>query len=104
MSKIGKQPVTIPAGVKVEVEGHSITVTGPKGSIKRHFPPEIEVKVEGAEAKVSAKGSGKFVSALFGTTRALLANDVTGVTTGWSKQLELVGTGFKNKGPRWNYL
>lgn len=95
MSKIGKQPVIIPAGVTVEVEGHTVKVTGPKGTMSRHFPPEIAVKVEGGEVIVSAKGSGKYVMSLFGTTRALINNDVTGVSTGWNKKMELVGTGFK---------
>ena len=95
MSKIGKQPVTIPAGVTVEVNGHTVSITGPKGNIKRHFPPEIGVEVADGKVLVSAKGSGKYVMALFGTTRALINNDVTGVSAGWSKKLELVGTGFR---------
>lgn len=95
MSKIGKQPVIIPAGVKVEIDGHVVVVTGPKGVMKRHFAPEIGVKVEGDQVIVSAKSSSKYVMSLFGTTRALINNDVTGVFTGWNKKLELVGTGFK---------
>lgn len=95
MSKIGKQPVIIPAGVTVEVAGHTVTVTGPKGTIKRHFAPEITVEVADGKVVVSAKGTGKYVMALFGTTRALINNDVAGVSTGWSKKLELVGTGFR---------
>jgi large subunit ribosomal protein L6 len=95
MSKIGKQPVIIPAGVTVELDGHTVIVTGPKGTLKRHFPPEIDVKVEDGKVIVGAKGTGKYVMALFGTTRALINNDVFGVSTGWNKKLELVGTGFK---------
>ena len=95
MSKIGKQPVIIPAGVTVEGTGHTVTVTGPKGMMKRRFAPEIGVEVVDGNVIVSAKGSGKYVMALFGTTRALINNDVTGVSTGWSKKLELVGTGFR---------
>lgn len=95
MSKIGKQPVTIPSGVKVEVDGHTVIVTGPKGTLKKRFAPEIAVSVEGDKVIVNAKGSGKYVMSLFGTTRALINNDVTGVSTGWSKKLELVGTGFR---------
>ncbi len=95
MSKIGKQPVTIPAGVTVEVSGHTVTVTGPKGTLKRHFAPEIGVTVEDGKVVVNAKSSGKYVMTLFGTTRALINNDVIGVSTGWSKKLELVGTGFR---------
>jgi large subunit ribosomal protein L6 len=95
MSKIGKQPVIIPSGVTVSVDGHTVSVTGPKGTMKRHFPAEIAVEVKDGQALVTAKGSGKYVMSLFGTTRALINNDVTGVSTGWSKKLELVGTGFK---------
>jgi large subunit ribosomal protein L6 len=95
MSKIGKQPVIIPAGVTVEVTGHTVTVTGAKGTLKRHFAPEISVVVEDGKAIVSTKGSGKYIMSLFGTTRALINNDVIGVSTGWSKKMELVGTGFR---------
>ena len=95
MSKIGKQPVRIPSGVSVEISGHTVTVTGPKGTLKKQFAPEIGVEVVDGEVRVSAKGKSKYVLSLFGTTRALINNDVTGVSTGWSKQLELVGTGFK---------
>lgn len=95
MSKIGKQPVIIPSGVTVEVNGHNVKITGPKGVMEKHFPPEINVEVKGGEVQVSAKGSGKYVMSLFGTIRALINNDVKGVTAGWSKKLELVGTGFK---------
>ncbi len=95
MSKIGKQPVIIPTGVTVEVSGHTVTVTGPKGTVKRHFAPEVTVEVVDDKVVVSTRGTGKYVMALFGTTRALINNDVTGVSTGWSKKLELVGTGFR---------
>lgn len=95
MSKIGKQPVIIPAGVTVEVNGHTVKVTGPKGILEKHFPPEISVAVSEGKVQVSAKGSGKYVMSLFGTTRALINNDVKGVSEGWFKKLELVGTGFK---------
>jgi len=95
MSKIGKQPVIIPSGVAVSVDGHTVTVTGPKGTLKKHFAAEIAVEVNDGKVIVSAKGSGKYVMSLFGTTRALINNDVIGVSTGWSKKLELVGTGFK---------
>jgi len=95
MSKIGKQPVIVPAGVTVEVSGHTVKVTGPKGTLEKHFPPEIGVEVKDGVVQVSAKGSGKYVMSLFGTIRALINNDVKGVSEGWSKKLELVGTGFK---------
>lgn len=95
MSKIGKQPVIIPAGVTVEISGHTVTTKGAKGTLVMHFAPEIAVEVVGDEVIVSTKGSGKYVMALFGTTRALINNDVKGVSEGWIKKLELVGTGFR---------
>lgn len=95
MSKIGKQPVVIPAGVTVEVNGHTVKVIGPKGILEKHFPPEINVEVADGKVLVTAKGSGKYIMSLHGTTRALINNDVRGVSEGWSKKLELVGIGFK---------
>lgn len=95
MSKIGKQPITIPEGVTAEISGHTITVTGPKGTMKRHFAPEIAVNIEEGKVVVTTKGTGKYVMSLFGTTRAIINNDIIGVSTGWSKKLELVGTGFR---------
>jgi len=95
MSKIGRQPVLIPAGVTVEVLGHTVKVVGPKGTLERHFPPEINVEVKDGKVIVTAKGSGKYIASLYGTTRALINNDVKGVSEGWFKKLELVGTGFK---------
>jgi large subunit ribosomal protein L6 len=95
MSKIGKLPVLIPTGVTVEVSGHNVKVTGPKGTMERHFPAEISVEVKEGNVLVSTKGSGKYIMSIFGTIRALINNDVKGVSEGWSKKLELVGTGFK---------
>jgi len=95
MSKIGKQPIKIPAGVTVEVSTDSVKVTGPKGVMERHIARGVAVKVENGEVLVSVHGGGKQMMSLHGTTRALLANDVNGVTTGWEKKLELVGTGFR---------
>lgn len=95
MSKIGKQPITIPAGATVEVSGHTVVTKGPKGTLTRRFAPEINVEIKEGKVYVSAKGTGKYVMSLFGTTRALINNDVIGVTEGWSKKLELVGTGFR---------
>lgn len=95
MSKIGKQPITIPSGVTVEVSGSVAKITGPKGTIEKHIPRGIKVETKGSQIVVSCQGSSKAAMSLFGTTRALLNNDVTGVTQGWSKKLELVGTGFR---------
>lgn len=95
MSKIGKQPITIPSGVKLEITDKTVSVTGPKGTIQKTLPRGVEVKVEGDIANVTVKGKSKQQMSLHGTYRSLIANDVKGVSEGWSKKLELVGTGFR---------
>ncbi|OGM19552.1 50S ribosomal protein L6 [Candidatus Woesebacteria bacterium RIFCSPLOWO2_01_FULL_37_19] len=95
MSKIGKLAIKIPEGVSIEIEGKTLKVTGPKGSLTRNIPKEFEVLNQGAEILIVAKGSGEKMNALHGTTRALTANMVKGVSEGWSKKLELVGTGYR---------
>lgn len=95
MSKIGKLPILIPAGVTVEVNGRSVRVTGPKGVRERNIARGVEVKVTDGNVIVTVGGTSKPMMSLHGTTRALIANDVKGVTEGWKKQLELVGTGFR---------
>ena len=95
MSKIGKLPIQIPAGATVTVEGRSVSVTGPKGTLVQRLPRGIEVEVKDGIVNVSIKTKTKTNMSNHGTIRALLNNNVVGVTTGWSKQLELVGTGFR---------
>ena len=93
MSRIGKLPVAIPGGVTVAIEDGEIRVKGPKGELSHPVLVGTTVTVEGAEAKVTAE---KIVrNPMFGTMRAQLANMVTGVTTGFSKVLEIVGTGYR---------
>ncbi len=93
MSKIGKAPVVLPNGVTFENEGHEIVVTGPKGTIKMKFPREISFEKKDNQILVSLKDGQK--TNLHGTARALLNNMVKGVSAGWQKQLELVGTGYR---------
>lgn len=95
MSKIGKQPVAIIEGAKVEVQGKHVKVIGPKGEMEVTLPREIEAKVEDGKVEVSRKGDSKQSLSLHGTFRSLINNMVKGVTTGWQKKLELVGTGFR---------
>jgi large subunit ribosomal protein L6 len=96
MSKIGKQPIILPDAVTVEISGDTVSVTGPKGTISREFSSKVNVEQEGGAIVVSiGKNITKETMALWGTTRALIANMVLGVTDGWTKQLELVGTGFR---------
>ena len=96
MSRIGRLPVAIPAGVTVTVaEGNVVTVKGPLGTLSETFNSIISVKVEGNEVLVTRPNDDKEVRSLHGLTRALIQNMVTGVTTGYSKTLEIVGVGYK---------
>lgn len=95
MSKIGKLPITIPGGATVEVNGATVKITGPKGTIERHLARGIKAEVKDNEILVTRGGENKQMMSLHGTMRSLLNNDVEGVTKGWSKKLELVGTGFR---------
>lgn len=95
MSRIGKLPVTIPHGVTVEVLDREVKVTGPKGTLSRAFPREIGVEVKDGEVLVTNKKTTDFARAMHGTTRAHIGNMVKGVSEGWLKALELVGTGYR---------
>ena len=96
MSRIGRMPVAIPAGVTVQIaEGNHITVKGPLGTLTETFASIITIKQEGAELIVTRPNDEKEVRSLHGLTRALVQNMVTGVTTGYSKTLEIVGVGYK---------
>lgn len=95
MSKIGRLPIQITAGVEVIVEGRVVKVSGPKGTLTQKLPRGIEVTVKDGVVTVTTKGKSKSDASNHGTIRALINNNVHGVTTGWSKQLELVGTGFR---------
>ena len=93
MSRIGKKPVAIPAGVKVEVGNGEVTVTGKKGTIRRAIPGRVSVEVQGGAATVAVSDDG--ARNLFGMYRTLLSNMVQGVTEGYAKTLEIVGIGYK---------
>lgn len=95
MSRFGKLPVLVPVGVEVILTPGHVVVRGPKGSIERDLPRRVQVNQEGSKIKVSAKSSSKFAAALVGTTRSHLVNMVHGVTQGWSKELEMVGSGYR---------
>ena len=96
MSRIGKMPIAIPAGVTVEVaENNKVTVKGPKGTLERVLPKEMEIKVEGAEVVVSRPNDLKKMKSLHGLTRTLIHNMVVGVTDGFEKKLEINGVGYK---------
>lgn len=100
MSRIGKKPVMIPSGVDVTIKDKDITVKGPKGELSLRLHPRTSVKqetLEAGEALVVTVEDEALDSAIWGTMRALVANLVTGVTEGFTKQLELNGVGFKMK-------
>jgi len=94
MSRIGKQPVVVPAGVKVSVAGSTITTEGPKGKLEFTARPAIAMAVEGNQVVVTRKTEGRHERALHGLTRALIANMVEGVKDGYEKKLELQGVGY----------
>ncbi|GIU91291.1 MAG: 50S ribosomal protein L6 [Acidimicrobiia bacterium] len=95
MSRIGKMPIPIPAGVEIQVEGNRVTVKGPKGVLTREFPDEVGFEVEDGVVRVSRKGDTRTAKALHGLSRALLANMVAGVSEGFRKDLEIVGVGYR---------
>ena len=96
MSRIGKMPVAIPAGVEVTVaDGNLVTVKGPKGTLTQQLQPSMTIKQEGAELLVSRPDDGKENRALHGLTRALLHNMVVGVSEGFKKELEINGVGYR---------
>jgi large subunit ribosomal protein L6 len=95
MSRIGKMPVTLPSGVKVEVQGTRIKVAGSKGTLERDLRPEIAVAQENSQLVFKPKGGSKQVAAYWGLTRTLVANMVTGVDKGFSKVLAVEGVGYR---------
>ncbi|MDF2843363.1 MAG: rplF [Herbinix sp.] len=96
MSRIGRMPIAIPAGVTVEVaENNKVTVKGPKGTLERVLPIEMSIKVEGSEVVVTRPNDLKKMKALHGLTRTLVANMVVGVTEGYTKILEINGVGYR---------
>ncbi|GGM41964.1 50S ribosomal protein L6 [Promicromonospora citrea] len=95
MSRIGKLPVPVPAGVDVTISGALVTVKGPKGSLEHTVPAPINVAQEDAQLVVSRPDDERTSRALHGLTRTLIANMITGVTEGYEKKLEIVGTGYR---------
>lgn len=95
MSKIGRLPITIPTGVTITVDGRTVVVKGAKNELSYVLTPNISVEQADGTLVITRKSEDKPVRALHGLTRALIANMVQGVTTGFTKQLELVGTGYR---------
>ena len=95
MSKVGKLPVAIPAGVTVNVANGVISVKGPKGELKQNYHDDVEIKVEGSELTLTLKNDTKQANAYHGLYRSLIANMVKGVTEGFSKTLIITGVGYR---------
>ena len=96
MSRVGRMPIAIPAGVTVDIaENNHVTVKGPKGTLEKTLPSEMEIKKEGEEIVVTRPNDLKKMKSLHGLTRSLLQNMVTGVTDGYEKVLEVNGVGFR---------
>ena len=95
MSKVGKLPVAIPAGVTVRVANNVIAVKGPKGELKQSFHDVIDIKVEGTEVLLSTKNNEKQTNAYHGLYRSLIANMVKGVSEGFTKTLVVTGVGYR---------
>ena len=96
MSRIGRMPIAIPAGVTVDVaENNKVTVKGPKGTLERVLSSDLEIKVEGAEVVVTRPNDLKRMKSLHGLTRTLINNMVVGVTEGYEKKLEVNGVGYR---------
>jgi len=95
MSRIGKSPVELIGGVKVEIQGTRIKVTGKKGMLERNLRPEIEVEQQGGQLIFTPKGGGRQVSAYWGLTRTLVSNMVTGVDKGFERVLAVEGVGYR---------
>ena len=96
MSRIGRLPITIPAGVTVEIaENNKVTVKGPKGTLERELPTEMEIKLDGDTVVVTRPNDLKKMKSLHGLTRTLVNNMVVGVTDGYQKVLEVNGVGYR---------
>jgi large subunit ribosomal protein L6 len=95
MSRVAKKPIELGKDLSADVKGQSVTIKGKKGSLTLAVNSEVEVTLDGAQIKVTPRSGSRFANAVAGTTRAHLANMVTGVTAGFQKKLELVGVGYR---------
>jgi large subunit ribosomal protein L6 len=95
MSRVANKPIELSKDLSAEVKGQSVTIKGKKGSLTLEVASDVEVTVDGTKVKVAARSGGRLANVMAGTTRAHLANMVTGVTKGFEKKLELVGVGYR---------
>ena len=95
MSRIGKKPVELPKGVSATLSGQTIEVKGPKGTRSFTAPDDVTIVIDGSEVKVTPRGSSKRARSMWGMSRSMVANLVTGVTSGFKKELEIQGVGYR---------
>ncbi len=95
MSRIGKQPVPIPDKVKIDIKDTTVLVEGPKGKVSKTFAPVVKISVVDKKVVVAPTEETRFSGAMYGTARSIIAGMVKGVTTGYAKELEIQGVGFK---------
>ncbi len=95
MSRIGRKPIVIPAGVEVKIDGETVKVTGPKGTLEQKVHTGMGLEIEGNELKVSRPSDDRVFRSLHGLTRTLINNMVVGVTEGFKKELEIAGVGYR---------
>jgi len=95
MSRVGRAPITVPQGVAVKIKKNEVTVTGPKGELRRRLDPDMRIKLQDDSLTVERPSDSKQHRSLHGLTRSLLANMVGGVTDGFEKNLEIVGVGYR---------
>jgi large subunit ribosomal protein L6 len=95
MSRIGKKPITIPSGVEVTIDGSHVTVKGPKGTLEHDVPQDLTVSRDGDDLVVARPDDEREHRALHGLTRSLVANMVTGVSEGFTRELDIVGVGYR---------
>ena len=95
MSRIGRKPINIPAGVEVKIDATCVTVQGPKGTLTQKFQPAMNIAVEGAEIVVTRPNDAKENRSLHGLTRTLISNMIVGVTEGFKKELDVNGVGYR---------
>ena len=95
MSRIGRMPIAVPSGVQIKIDGHQVNIKGMRGEMTREFHPDIEIKLDDGKVLVTRPSDSPVHRALHGTTRALLANMVKGVSEGFTKVLQIEGVGYR---------
>lgn len=95
MSRIGKQPIQVPAGVKIKLEGRLLTVSGGQGTLSQELPPRVHLEMDDKEIRVVPQDGSRLSRSYWGLARTLVANMVTGVSQGFTRVMEIVGTGYK---------